>query len=71
MPNYNLGSASDMKRLQKDMEKAIKKKAKESILKGTIPIECPKCKAKINASSGITTCPKCGSRIDLHFDFDF
>lgn len=71
MASYDLGSPSDMKRLQKDMEAAIKQKAKESISEGTIPVECPKCKEKFNAPPGISTCPSCGSQIDLHINFDF
>lgn len=71
MASYDLGNPSDMKRLQKDMESAIKQKAKEAISKGNIPVECPKCKTKFNAHSGISTCPKCGSKIDLHINFDF
>lgn len=71
MPNYNLGSASDMKRLQKDMEKAIKEKAKETISKGTIPAKCPKCGTEFAASAGASTCPKCGSQINLKLSFDF
>lgn len=71
MPNYNFGNPSDMKRFQKDMEKAIKEKAKDAISKGSIPVECPKCKAKFNAQSGVSTCPNCGSQIDLHVNFDF
>lgn len=71
MAKYKLGSSSDMKKFQNDMESAIKEKAKEYISNGAIPVECPKCKTKFDAKSGVNTCPKCGSQIDLHLNFDF
>lgn len=71
MASYNLGDSSDMKRLQKDMESAILSKTKKAISSDGVPVECPKCKGKFNAKSGSNTCPKCGSQINLHLDFDF
>lgn len=71
MATYNLGSSSDMERLQKDMEKAIKQEAKSTISKRTIPVVCPKCETKFHAPSGISICPNCGSQIELFIDFDF
>lgn len=71
MPNYNIGSQSDMRRLQRDIENDIKKHAKEAISEGAIPVECPQCRAKFNASPGISTCPKCGCKIDLQLNFHF
>lgn len=71
MASYNMGNPSDMKKLQKDMETAILNGAKEAISSGEIPVECPKCKTKIKVASGTNTCPKCGSQINLHLNFDF
>lgn len=71
MASYNLGNSSDMKKLQKDMESAILSKAKEAASSKEFPIECPKCKAKFTAKSGLSTCPKCGSQINLQLNFDF
>lgn len=71
MASYDFGSPSDIEQLQKDMEAAITQKAKETISGGTIPVQCPKCKEKFNAPHGISTCPSCGSQINLHLNFDF
>ncbi len=71
MASYNIGNPSDMKKLQKDMESAILDKAKEAISSDGIEVECPKRKAKFHAASGKNTCPKCGSQVNLHLNFDF
>lgn len=70
MAAYDLGNPSDMKKLEKDLKSAVLEKAKEAMMSKEIPIECPKCKAKINAVSGVNTCQKCGSQINLKLDFD-
>ncbi len=69
MPSYNLGNPSDMRRLQKDMENAVKQQAKSAISKGGFPVECPKCGASFTAAAGKNVCPKCGSQINLNLDF--
>lgn len=45
---YNLGSSSDMRKFKKDMENAIKEKAKENIQSRNFDVLCPQCKAKVN-----------------------
>ena len=71
MESYEIGNPSDMKKFQKDMESAILNNAKKAISSGKIPVECPKCKEKIQVTRGMNTCPKCGSQINLHLDFNF
>ncbi len=71
MANYNLNNPFDMKKLQKDIESTILDKAKEAISSDGIEVECPKCKTKFQVTSGKNVCPKCGSQVNLHLDFDF
>ncbi len=69
MPKYNMGSTSDMRKFQRDLEKTAKDKAVEIISGSAIPIECPFCNAKLEARAGVILCPKCGNKINLEFNF--
>lgn len=66
---YDLLSKSDMRRLERDLEKDIKRIAKESIMDQGIDIECPNCGYPMHARSGVNACPKCLKTTDVNFDW--
>lgn len=68
---YNLGSSSDMRKFKKDMENAIKEKAKANIQSRNFDVLCPQCKAKVNVPAGKSLCPVCGMEINVKLQFDF
>ena len=68
---YNLGSSSDMRKFKKDMENAIKEKAKENISGRDFDVLCPQCKSKVSVPAGRSLCPVCGMEIDVKLQFDF
>lgn len=68
---YNLGSSSDMRKFKKDMENAIKEKAKANIQSRNFDVSCPQCKAKVNVPAGKSLCPFCGMEINVKLQFDF
>jgi Zn finger protein HypA/HybF involved in hydrogenase expression len=70
MTKYDLGSSSDMKRFENDLQSAITDKAKEVIKSKTFSVECPKCKAKLNLPSGLSRCPNCGNEIKIQLNFN-
>jgi len=55
----------------KKLIKEVKKEATKQFNKQLFDIECPHCKAKVQISSGLSKCPKCGEKIDLSIDVKF
>lgn len=68
---YNLNSSSDMRKVKKDMENAIKDKAKENIKGRNFDVLCPQCKEKVSVPAGRSLCPVCGMEINVKLQFDF
>ncbi len=66
---YNLGSKSDMRKFQRDLEKAVNKSVVDSVRSKGITIECPNCKKQLTARTGQNVCPYCGKSIQLNVDF--
>ena len=69
--NYNLGSSSDMRRFQRDLEKEIMGKTKQTIMGRKYDVTCPHCHSKVNVLPGKSRCPRCGNEIDLQLDIKF
>ena len=69
--NYDLFSSSDMRRLSKDLNKAVEEEAREAAKKMKYDIECPYCNAAISVPPGKSTCPRCHKEINLTLDFNF
>ena len=69
--NYNIGKASDMRRLQRDLEKDVKRQVVNAAQQLSYHISCPNCGATFQASPGLNRCPQCGKSIDLDLDFHF
>lgn len=65
---YNLGSKSDMRRLTKDLEKAVMEKATSAMMKMKYDITCPHCQANIQAPVGKSLCSLCRQQIDLNIN---
>lgn len=55
----------------KELEKAIKSKAEESLHQRTYDIECPHCHATFQAKSGNNICPHCHNTVTLNLDIKF
>lgn len=66
---YNLGSKSDMRKFERDLEKSMIDIAKDYAKKGNFDIECPDCGEKISVPVGESQCPKCGKIINLCFEY--
>lgn len=66
---YNLGKKSDMRRFQRDLEKAANDIVSDATSKMSIDIQCPNCGSNIKAKSGNQKCPICSSNIELKFNF--
>lgn len=71
MAKYNLNSNSDMRKFTKDLENSILDSARNSALKGTYDVDCPRCKKKFTAHSGLNVCPYCKEEIDLKLNINF
>lgn len=65
---YDISKKSDMRRLQRDLEKTIKQKATSSIKGGRYEVTCPHCGAKPKVPVGRSSCPYCHNLIDLNLD---
>lgn len=68
---YNLGSSSDMRRFQRDLEKEIIGKTKQTIMNQTYDVTCPHCQSRISVPPGKSCCPRCGQEVDLNLDIKF
>ena len=71
MSKYNLNSNSDMRKFTKDLEKSLLNSVRGSALKGTYDVDCPHCKKKFSAHSGLNRCPHCGEEVDLKLNINF
>ena len=65
---YNLGSKSDMKRFERDLEKSLMNQARSSIMQGTHEVTCPCCGNRFGARIRSNVCPHCRKTIDLQLD---
>lgn len=73
--NYNLGSSADMRRLQKDLEKAVNEKAQKIAQQKAVTmlheIKCPHCGSHLKVRMGKSTCPICHGSINLEVNIHF
>lgn len=68
--NYNLGSKSDMRRFQRDLEKSIKSETISSLHKQKYDVTCPHCGHSVKIPTGKSLCPFCHKEIDLTLDIN-
>lgn len=68
---YNISSSSDMKRLGRDLEKALLNQARDAVKNQTYEIECPFCEKKFNARNGKNICPSCKETVKLDLKINF
>lgn len=68
---YNLGSKSDMRKLERDINNSILDSARTAINQRTYDVICPHCKKTIKANSGKNICPYCKNTVDLQLNIDF
>lgn len=68
---FNLGSGSDMRRLQRQLSDLAASAVKEQLQDEHYDIECPHCNAQISVHAGKNTCPKCGDTINFNLEFTF
>lgn len=68
---YNLGSKSDMRRFERDLNKSVQNVAVNALQSRAITVTCPRCKRKFSAHSGTNTCPFCRQTVDLQLDINF
>ncbi len=61
---YNLGKKSDMRKLQRDLEKQAKKTVEQATRQ--LNIQCPSCGRKLKVTKGINTCPSCKSKVEYN-----
>ena len=61
---YNIGSKSDMRRFERDLQKSLERNLASHNL--SIDVKCPKCGNTFKASSGSNVCPHCKSEITLN-----
>ena len=66
---YNLGSKSDMRRFQRDLEKTVMKKATSTLMKKRCDIPCPHCQSQVTVPVGKSSCPICHQPIDFQLNF--
>lgn len=69
--SFDLSKKSDMRRLEKELNKTIIEQTKQSLLTDTYDIMCPKCKRNFPAKNGKNLCPFCGNSIDVTLEFNF
>ncbi len=68
---YNLGSNSDMRRFERDLNKSVPNMAVNALQSQAITVTCPHCKRKFPAHSGTNTCPFCRKMVNLQLDINF
>ncbi len=62
---YDITSKSDMKKLQKDMEKSVMDMARKQANHASGFLVCPKCNTKFSGRVGPNICPSCHSTITV------
>lgn len=68
---YDISKSSDMRRLTRDLEQAVKDQARSAAQSMQYNVECPHCQSAISVRPGYSRCPYCGGSIDLSLDFQF
>ena len=68
--DYDLFSASDMRRLKRELVKDAQAAVEEDAMSESYEINCPHCNEEISIKPGRTLCPKCGGEIELNLDID-
>lgn len=64
---YDLGNKADMRRFERDFEKAALDVAKAKIQKEGFDYECPFCERTITVKLGKNECPYCENVINIEF----
>lgn len=67
--NYNISKESDLRRLERDLERSIKRQAKSAIEHDGVDVPCPQCGDMMRVASGKKKCPSCGCVTNFSFDW--
>lgn len=67
---YDLLSKSDMRKFQKDLEKAVIHEAKSAVSKMEHKILCPHCGSEITVRAGKNICSHCHNEVEVTLDLD-
>lgn len=62
---YKASSKSDMRRLGKDLNKAIRETALEKAKSQSFEVNCPHCNSLIEVQFGKQSCPNCGEEVNV------
>lgn len=68
---YNLGSSSDMRRLNRDLKKSVQDMARDAVVSMEFDVECPHCNSTVSMHSGLNICPICQKEVDVNLDINF
>lgn len=63
-PKYNISSKSDMRRLQRDMNRQIQKSFSTAVRKASYTIDCG-CGRRYVGHVGRNRCPRCGKVFEI------
>ena len=68
---YNIGSKSDMRRFERDLNKQVKSMAADAIQSQSYNVTCPHCSSSFRAHAGKNVCPACRNTVDLSLNINF
>lgn len=68
---FNLGSASDMRRFERELMKSVQKEVTNSLHSEYFDVQCPHCNCTFPARSGSNICPVCRNTVELNLNINF
>lgn len=69
MRKYDISKKTDLRRFERDIEKEIKKLAKDELVTSGADYDCPRCGKTYRVKQGDNVCPHCGFVLNVNFDF--
>lgn len=66
---YNISKASDMRRLERDLKKAVINEAMNQIENQEFSAKCPQCGREIHIHTGRNFCSFCGAEFIYRLEF--
>ncbi len=68
---YDISKSSDMRRLTRDLENAVRDQAVQAAQTMEYAVKCPHCHSSVTVTPGYSRCPQCGGAINLELDIHF